>query len=278
MKNSLVSIVIPTFNSEKTIELCLKSIRSQTYKNTEIIVVDNNSHDNTIRISKKYTKKIFVCIGERSKQRNSGFKKAKGEIYCYLDSDMVLSRNVIEDAVKVMHKNKKYIALYIPEIVEGNNFLSRILNFERSFYDKTVIDAVRIIKKDVFNKLHGFDENLIAAEDWDLDRRVHTVGQVSIDVSPLYHLQYGLTLGKYLSKKRYYSEVIDRYIKKWGKNDEIIKKQLGLKYRFINIFVENKKWRKIVAHPFYFLCAIVLKIISSFYFLIIILVKKSYDD
>jgi probable beta-1,3-galactosyltransferase len=59
MKNPLVSVIIPTYNSSRTLEKCLKSIKNQTYKNIEIIVVDNNSIDNTKEIAKKYTGKVY---------------------------------------------------------------------------------------------------------------------------------------------------------------------------------------------------------------------------
>ncbi|AEF97132.1 glycosyltransferase family 2 protein [Methanotorris igneus] len=58
--DNLVSVIIPTYNSEKTIGICLESIKNQTYKNIEIIVVDKFSNDNTVEIAKKYTDKVFV--------------------------------------------------------------------------------------------------------------------------------------------------------------------------------------------------------------------------
>jgi glycosyltransferase involved in cell wall biosynthesis len=59
MANPLVSVIIPTKNSAKTIEKCLKSVKDQTYKNIEIIVVDNFSTDGTYEIAKKYTEKVY---------------------------------------------------------------------------------------------------------------------------------------------------------------------------------------------------------------------------
>jgi glycosyltransferase involved in cell wall biosynthesis len=55
----LVSVIIPTFNSSRTIEKTLKSIKNQSYNNIEIIVIDNNSTDNTKEISLKYTENVF---------------------------------------------------------------------------------------------------------------------------------------------------------------------------------------------------------------------------
>ena len=59
MENPLVSVIIPTYNSSRTLEKCLESIKNQTYKNIEIIVVDNNSTDNTKEIAKKFADKAI---------------------------------------------------------------------------------------------------------------------------------------------------------------------------------------------------------------------------
>ena len=77
--DNLVSIIIPTLNEEASLEICLKSIKKQTYKNLETIVVDNFSKDRTPEIAKKYTKLVFKKGNERSAQRNFGAKKAKGK-------------------------------------------------------------------------------------------------------------------------------------------------------------------------------------------------------
>ena len=74
----LVSVIVPTKNSEQFLEKCLDSIKKQTYKRVEIIVVDNNSTDNTKKIARKFTNKVFNKGPERSAQMNFGAKKAKG--------------------------------------------------------------------------------------------------------------------------------------------------------------------------------------------------------
>jgi glycosyltransferase involved in cell wall biosynthesis len=88
----LVSVVLTTKNEEKNIYRCLQSIQSQTYKNLEIIVVDNYSEDQTIKIAKEFTSKIFLKGPERSAQRNYGMiDVAKGIFVIYIDADMILS-------------------------------------------------------------------------------------------------------------------------------------------------------------------------------------------
>ena len=75
-KKPKVSIIIPTKNSSKTLEYTLKSVISQSYKNIEIIVVDNNSSDNTKQIAKAYNARVYNFGPECSAQMNFGVKKS----------------------------------------------------------------------------------------------------------------------------------------------------------------------------------------------------------
>lgn len=247
----LVSIIINTKNEERNIENCLKSIADQSFpvENIETIVVDNNSTDKTKEIAGKYTDKVFNRGPERSTQKNFGVRESKGKYFLHLDADMRLDEDVLAECVKKIEDDETTIALYIPEIVSGEKYFSKVRRFERSFYDGTVIDAVRFINKDKFLEAEGFDEKLYAGEDWDLDKRLKKLGKFGIIKSPLYHNEEEFILKKYLRKKAYYSRNLDAYIAKWGKSDPDIKKQFGLYYRFIGVFVENGKWKKIIRHP-----------------------------
>lgn len=92
-----VSIIIPTLNSERTLEKCLKAIREQKYpqENIEIIVADGGSIDNTLKIAKKYNCNIVsnkLETGEAGKA--VGLKKASKEIVCFIDSDNILPNRI----------------------------------------------------------------------------------------------------------------------------------------------------------------------------------------
>jgi len=174
---------------------------------------------------------------------------SKGEYFLHLDADMLLGRNVISECARKIENNKDIIALYIPEIVLGEKYFSKVRRFERSFYDGTAIDAVRFIRKDKFFEVGGFDETLYAAEDWDLDKRLKKLGKFDMTNSPLFHNEAGFNLAKYLGKKKYYSKNFNAYIAKWGKNDPDVKKQFGGFYRFVGVFFENGKWKKLISHP-----------------------------
>jgi len=274
----LVSIVISTKNEEKNIENCLKSIVFQTYpkENIEIIVVDNSSTDKTKEISQKFTNKVFDKGPERSAQRNYGMlEKSSGEYLMFLDADMILSPDVIEKCVKKMEGAKDVVGIYISEVVLGKSYFSRVRRFERSFYDGTIVDGVRFIKKTAFEKIGGFDEELYAAEDWDLDKRLKKIGSLKVlenkgpvdlsnwefkdyilerGVNPekfgsvIYHNESEFDLKKYISKKKYYSKNFDKYLDKWGREDPDIKKQFGFWYRFFDVFIEKGRWKRLIGN------------------------------
>ncbi len=246
-----ISIIITTKNEEKNIENCIRSVLRQSYPQNkmEIIVVDNDSTDKTKEIAAKYTDKVFNKGPERSVQRNFGVEKSNGEYFLYLDADMILHENVVSSCVEKIKSNKDILALYIPEIVMGDKFWSKVRRFERGFYDGTIIDCARFIQKEIFQKVGGFDECLTGPEDWDLDKKLRNIGKIELIKSPIYHNEAEFDLKKYLNKKSYYARKFDTYIQKWGKNDPDIKKQFGFYYRFLGVFIEKGKWKKIIAHP-----------------------------
>ena len=254
-----VSVLITTKNEEKNIKNCLQSIKNQTYKNIEIIVVDNFSQDKTAELAQEYAAKVYFKGNERSAQRNYGAKVAHGEYLIYLDADMILSPTVIEECVtKCNHDSVD--ALYVPERIVGDGFWIKVRDFERSFYTGTVIDAVRFIRRDLFLQVGGFDETLVGPEDWDFDRKIRKIGHTGIANMPLYHNEGKFNIKRYLKKKGYYTSGINKYVKKWGSKDPETVKQLGLYYRLFGVFVEKGKWKQLVLHPLLTLWMYVLRI------------------
>ena len=177
-KLPLVAVVVTTKNEEKNIRNCLLSIKEQSWKNIEIILVDNYSTDKTREIAKEFTDKIFLKGPERSAQRNFGIiQKASGEYALYLDADMIITPFLVENCVKFIEK-ENCVALYIKEIVLGKKYFSRVRRFEREFYDGTVVDGARFFKRETFINVNGFDETLNGPEDWDLDKKLKQIGNI----------------------------------------------------------------------------------------------------
>lgn len=222
-KKPLVSIIIPTRNSIRTIENALRSIKKQSYKHTEIIIVDQSSQDDTIKVAKKYTKKIYHTKGDKFYSappisRNLGTRNSKGKYLLHMDSDMELSKKVVEECVNKLEKNPEILALKIHEQDKGTGFWSRAKMLERKFYvGYDLIEAARFIRRDIFVKLKGYDEDLRSGEDWDLSQRIIKIGTISDIQSKILHnlgrmnysyqvkkkFNYGLTLEKILTKHKF---------------------------------------------------------------------------
>lgn len=117
MSNELVSIIIPIYNTEKYLKVCIASACSQTYKNLEIILVDDGSTDSSPRICEEFKEKdsritvIHKENGGLSDARNYGIKFANGRYITYLDSDDYLSPNYVEDSVNMCINNNADISI-----------------------------------------------------------------------------------------------------------------------------------------------------------------------
>ncbi len=143
VENDFVSVIVPTKNSEATLDRCLSSIKNQTYKSIEIIVVDNNSVDKSKAIAGKYTKKVYNKGPERSSQRNFGSQEAQGDYLVFIDSDMELMPNVIEECVEVA-QSMSVEAVVIPEISVGETFWAKCKALEKRCYmEDETIEAAR---------------------------------------------------------------------------------------------------------------------------------------
>lgn len=255
-----VSVVVCTKNEEQHIGSCLRSLKEQSYfqDRLEIIVVDLNSDDRTREIARDYTEKIYDVSEEvdltgvknfRGAQLNFGVSKTSGSVIFYPDADMTFDRDLIKEAVSLLENCD---ALYVPEVIHGRGFFGKIRNFERSFYNGTCIDAVRFVRKSVFEKVGGFDEKnvMFGPDDWDFTETLKKSGyRLGTITKKLYHHEEGLTLREYIAKKLGYAKTFESYIEKWGMDDLDVKKQLGFGYRFFGVFLEDGKWKGFLARP-----------------------------
>lgn len=169
--NPLVSVIIPTKNMSDFLEDTLKSVKKQTYKNIEIIVIDNNSTDRTKKIARKYTEHVYNKGPERGAQTNYGITKAKGK-YCYrIDGDFILDKNIIKEAVEKCEKeNLDGVAVHnvsVPSI----SFWGKVRQFERDMYiNDDLIVGLRFYKKSAWKAIGGYNEKVVW-DDYDLHNR-----------------------------------------------------------------------------------------------------------
>lgn len=108
-----VSIIIPIYNSEKYLKQCLESIINQTYKNIEIICINDGSTDNSEKIIKDYlkTNKNITYLKQpnagQSIARNKGLEKATGDFILFVDSDDFIEKNMVEKLIDPLTKSSK---------------------------------------------------------------------------------------------------------------------------------------------------------------------------
>jgi glycosyltransferase involved in cell wall biosynthesis len=259
LNEPFVSIVIPTYNSEKTLAKCLESVKNQTYKNVEIIVVDKNSRDKTVDIAKDYNVKVFQLSVERAAAKNFGLGKAVGKYVCFIDSDMILTKNVIKECVNLTDNNEKIGGIIIPERSVGNSFWVKVRDFEKSFYSGTEIESARFFRKDLAEKVGGFDEEVIFFEESTLPHKIEKLGyDVKVRISgEILHYERDFSISKWLRKKYYYGKTASTYRDKYKWSS---KKQISLLYRF-SLFFKNKK---MYSKPLLALGMVTLKLLEYF--------------
>lgn len=277
MISPLVSVIITTRNEERHMHACLDAIRAQSYDPIEIIVVDNASTDQTQTIAREYTDRVYTLGPERSAQRNHGITdQAHGVYVLYLDADMIIAPGLVQACVEHIERAPGVVGLYVSEVILGTSGWCRVRRHERSFYDATVIDAARFLRRDAFVKVRGFDPALNGPEDWDLDKRLKAVGRLELlarhpargewlpdlaalirshGVDPeregtaIFHNESAFDVKRYLGKKAYYAATFDAYRAKWPPTDPDVHRQLSGWYRMVGVFVEQGRWVKLLRHP-----------------------------
>ncbi|GAB3498658.1 glycosyltransferase family 2 protein [Flexivirga lutea] len=208
----LVSVVVPTRNNVRTIRACLQSVRDQTYRRVELIVVDNHSTDETLAIATEYADLAVTGGPERSAQRNLGIEEAQGQWVLWLDSDMVLPRRSIEVAVRTaLGSGATGVAL--PERTIGDGFWTACRALERECYlDQPWLHNPRLVRRDYLLGDGGFHLAMSGPEDADLRLRMHAEGR-RIELAPVVvdHDEGRLTVADVLRKRYYYGRSIPAF-------------------------------------------------------------------
>jgi glycosyltransferase involved in cell wall biosynthesis len=243
-----VLVVVATRNSARTIGPCLVSIREQTVV-PRIVVVDNSSTDGTIAMARALADLVIGGGPERSAQRNLGADAVESDVVGFVDSDMVLSRAVVEQSLLAIDQGAG--AVIVPEYTAGDGFWARVRAFERSFYrNSNATEAARFFAKPVFLAIGGFDEGMTGAEDWDVTVRARDVAPIGRTSASIRHDEGRVFYLSACAKKGYYAQGVRKYIRKHGKR--AILKGLDRPYLI-------RPWLLVVPHPLLGLGLIALK-------------------
>jgi len=191
----MLSIIIPTKNEEKYLPKLLESIRQQTFSDYEIIVADNDSQDRTRAIATTYNCKI-VQGGLPAAGRNSGAAAASGDILLFLDADTELSDEYFLKG-GLEEFTSRNLSMGVPIAITEGNYLDHLFfrwwNFfaASSQFVKPLAGGWCIfVKRELHQKLGGFDEKIMLGEDSDYAQRGIKFGKfrfmrsIKIKVSP----------------------------------------------------------------------------------------------
>ncbi len=255
-------MLIPTYDSGSTIKKCIESVKAQTYKNIEIIVIDNHSSDGTKRIAEGLGVITLTKGPERSAQMNQGVFTANGKFILRVDSDMILDPNLIEKCLKLCDEGAQ--AVVVPVLPHQNgphNFWISCRTLEQKMLlDDMVNVAPRFINRDVFLEVGGYDETIVAWEDYDLHNRLIKSGcrVSSLQDSALWHLGEASSLSEMVVRMVRYGKTgsLGLFTKKHGlgglKQISIIRPSY---FRHRNYFVTD---------PLHFVGIFVMKIVQTF--------------
>jgi glycosyltransferase involved in cell wall biosynthesis len=193
MTEKLASIIIPAYNVEKYISACLNSVIGQSYKNIEIIIVNDGSTDTTTTILDHYQKKdsriqiVHKINGGLASARNAGLAVARGEYLFIFDSDDCMLPEKVTSQVAWLEQHPAYDVVYsdLVHFFDGTTktFHLMIRPLESDQY-KTLLKGNCInpnticMRRTVYINIGGFDETLRSAEDWEYWLRITRAGIV----------------------------------------------------------------------------------------------------
>ena len=240
-KYKLISVIIPCFNSGKTIKRTINSVKNQSWDKKEIILVNDGSNDKeTLKILNSFKNDSLVkLINQKNKglsaARNKGVNFSSGDYLFFLDSDDWIEENALEELFFNIQNERKYSYVFMDCFLEGKSKGRRkkIFNlFEQMFINQ--IPYSIFIPRKVFIE-HGFyDENMnLGYEDWELNIRLASRNVFGKSISKsLFHYNVSDS-GMLISKSIRNHIKIWKYIKLKNKNF----------YKFKNIVNVFYKWR-----------------------------------
>lgn len=247
----LVSMVLFTYNAEAYIKNNLKSMLAQKYDNFEIVMVDKFSEDKTKEIARTFKQvKIYDAPLERSTQANYGVKMAKGKYVFLTAVDMEYTPDYLSKCVEKCER-EGYDAIYTSVLTKNDSFFGKCKALERKCYvGDDAHESARFVKREVFLKLGGYDENIVAGEDYDFQRRLNKGGYKTgrVDVVAEYHLGEEETLKHIIRRSYYYGKTFYSYFKK-NKSAESVMQMSPIRGSY---FKHWKIWLKDPVHTFGF--------------------------
>lgn len=249
-----VSIIMPCYNSEKYIEKAIQSVLEQTYRNFELIIIDDDSTDKTWEIIEQYAKKDFRVICTRksenekgiSKSMNKGIEMARGKYITRMDSDDIIIPEKILRQVQFLDENEEYgicsvnIAMMdnLGNIYNENVYPEQKVPSEWTFlWTNPVPNAPCMYRTSIIKGNNITFSNLRTAEDYDFLEKLITKTKVYMINLPLYYYRYNEKSTYNRNRIETFKNSLD-ISKKYYK--EVTKKNALDFYKFLTWFYTNE--------------------------------------
>lgn len=294
-----VSVIIPAYNAETFLSRTIQSALNQTFRDFELIIVDDGSTDNTKEIVRKFqvnNSQIKYFLKENSGgpagPKNLGLKKSKGKFIAFLDHDDEWLPEKLEEQVESFENStdsKLGIIICYPVLVHSNKKkIFEIPSLEEETFKKILLGnfiyscSGVMIKKEVIEKVGYFDEKLKYADDWDMWIRIIFRYNLSIIKKPLfYHHIRGENVSLTMKNRKKVREEEYIYQKHFNMSKKYLPlyseqlRVLGLKYFLLNEKVKARKffYRSMLVFPlnyktyfYYFLSLLGKNLFKKFYY------------
>lgn len=224
----IVSVIIPVYNHVEELNATLRALFAQSYQDFEVIVVDDGSTDNLVSILMEWGDKITVINKKHEgapAARNTGVRKAQGEYLLFLDADVELRRDALEQFVQALRRNPNFAFAYSSFKFGFKNFAGRAWDLSE-LKNKNFIHTTSLIRKESFP---GFDESLKRFQDWDLWLTIMEKGDKGIFIPDiLFRIKTRRQgISKWLPKIAYKLPWL-KAVKEYNRAAEIIRKKHGI--------------------------------------------------
>ncbi|MBS6601658.1 MAG: glycosyltransferase family 2 protein [Clostridium sp.] len=255
----LVSVVIPCYNQGKYIEECIESVKNQTYKNIEIVIVNDGSTDDETnftlkKIQQKNTCKIInIKNGGLANARNIGIKNSSGRYILPLDSDDKIGENYVEKCVDALEKGKGDIIYCLCRRFGETNKLLYLKEFSiKTILQTNVVFCSAMFKREDYNKTNGYNSNMVYGfEDWDFwlsmienNKTFYRINKVMFFYRIKANSMYSNLQGKKENYNKSVLQIQQNHLELYSKYKDILNKEskgLGLIKRKVETIFEIGK-------------------------------------
>lgn len=250
---SKVTIVMAVYNGSNYIVQSIRSVINQNYRKWELIIVNDNSTDNTLEIINKFksTKIKVINLKKKSgpyKALSIGFNKARGKYIAILDSDDIAHPDRIRSQVKVLdiEENIALVSSWYQKIDSNNKIIKKVkIPLEKNFFlenfpcNNLLCNSSVMFKKNILKKINYYNKNFIYSNDYNFFLKVFT--KYKIKIINKFYTSYRIHNNQMSQEKKLKRMIYNENLKhlKWSKNHGLINKNniiLYFKNYFINYF------------------------------------------